>query len=229
MAIKLILGRKKRIIVILIIFGLIYLLISLLTSSSHGEQSVLICNYGPEVQDKLRDLLLRTKESLITLGLTYFLCYNSLWGSLKMETVLPWVNYLEICLINDEISHMDEAYIFRIFKNKNLKMSYISSNGVYLITDSQVAEPVIKLILFEKDTVTSQYRRVGWRNRLVPPNSCEAIHCFPPMLIDKPLPMSSLLNVPIPAPREKEEIQKYLFPDNWWKDIEPEKCKKENH
>ncbi|XP_015783868.1 uncharacterized protein LOC107361543 [Tetranychus urticae] len=228
MAIRLITGRKKRLIAILIFIGLLYLLVTLLTSSS-ANKAILTCNYGPETQDALHDLLIRTKESLDSLGLTYFLCYNSLWGALKMGTVLPWVNYLEICTINDELSRMDEAFIFRIFKSQHLRMSYISSEGVYLVHDETVNEPEIKLVLFEKDSVTSQYRRVGWRNRLVPPNSCAAIHCFPPMLIEKPLPVSTLLNIEISVPREKEEIQKYLFPDDWWKDIEPEKCKTENH
>lgn len=230
MGIKLILGRKKRILGAILIVALIYLLLMLMSSVTGDVKKLpLVCNHGPEVQDKLRDLLIRTKESLDSLALTYFLCYHSLWGVLKMKTVLPWIDYLEICLINDELAPMDEAFIFRVFKREGLLINYVSSQGLYLVNDVTTTEPLIKLILFEKDSMTGQYRRVGWKNRLVPPNSCEAIHCFPPLLIEKPLPTANLLQVEMFVPREEVEIQKYLFPDNWWRDIEPEECKKESH
>lgn len=142
-----------------------------------------------------------------------------------MGMVLPWLDYLEVCILNDELSKLEEAFVIRIFKQEDLSISYSMATGVYEITDSKENTPAVKIVIFEKDSVSEQYRRVGWRNRIVPPSSCEVIHCFPPRLLDKPLPTSKLLNIEMNVPREEIELQKYLFPNSWWKDLEPTECK----
>lgn len=216
--------RKRRILLVVIVLGLVYLILILIGTQRSQEREI-VCNYGPEVQEKLKDLLIRVKTCLDSLSISYFLCYNSLWGALKMQNVLPWMDNLEICIVNDDLAKLEEAFVIRVFRREGLQMNYQMSNGIYDVSDTRQSSSLIKLFLFEKDSITGQYRRVGWRNRIMPPSSCEAIHCFPPRLIEKPLPTATLLNIEMNVPREEVELQKYLFPDNWWRELEPEACR----
>ncbi|RWS27890.1 uncharacterized protein B4U80_01336 [Leptotrombidium deliense] len=171
---------------------------------------------------KLCESVYRSKEALDSLRFSYFLCYNSLWGALKRKEVFPWFSFVEWCVLNEEISNYDEAFIFRTFKREGLNIQYTSSDGTYTVTTFNETQPSLKLIIFEENPQTNQYRRVGWKNRLIPPDSCTLIHCFPPRLIEKPLETVNFMDSEIPVPREEIEILKYLFPDDWWKDSEPD-------
>jgi len=69
-------------------------------------------------------------------------------------------------------------------------------------------------------------RRVGWKRRMLPPD-CEgmtSLECFPPRLIAPPLPLREFGGFVFPVPREGIEIQKYHYPDNWWKEVLPKNC-----
>jgi hypothetical protein len=69
-------------------------------------------------------------------------------------------------------------------------------------------------------------RRVGWKRRMLPPD-CEgmtSLECFPPRLIAPPLPVKEFGGFVFPVPREGIEIQKYHYPDNWWKEVLPKNC-----
>lgn len=162
------------------------------------------------------------KEVFETLDVTYFLCYDSLWGALNTNGPLKWHQTVDMCLLNEELTRFEEAFLIRLFKRKGLSLSYRTSDGIYLVTNNDV-KPVVRLYLFEHSD--GNYRRVGWRNRLVPPDNCDRVHCFPARLIAKPLPTENFMSLRVPVPREGIEIQKYLFPDNWWLDSQPEQCK----
>ncbi len=222
--------RRKRFSLIIIAIILITILFHKfyeLFNSSIKTSNENICEISPEMRSKMSETLSQTIEALTTLDLTYFLCYDSLWGALRIKGPLKWHQIIDLCLLNEEVSHLDEAFLIRTFQRKGLKISYQSSDGIYLVKQSDQSKPLVNLYLFEEDLNQNHYRRVGWKNRLVPPDSCDQIHCFPPRLISKPLPNEMFMNFEISVPREQIEIQKYLFPENWWKDTEPEHCKNE--
>ncbi|RWS11576.1 uncharacterized protein B4U79_12499 [Dinothrombium tinctorium] len=222
---------RSRLLLALITFA-VFVLIFRLTLNSRdesGHKKEIVCHHSPDSRSKLFELLYRTKKALDSLRVSYFLCYNSLWGALKKKEAFPWLPYVELCLLNEEISNFDETFVFRTFKREGLLIEYSSSDGVYTVTTFNGSDPFAKLIIFEENQVINQYRRVGWKNRLIPPDSCSLIHCFPPRLIEKPLETVTFMGVELPVPREEIEILKYLFPNDWWKDLEPEECKeKEN-
>lgn len=85
-----------------------------------------------------------------------------------------------------------------------------------------------RLFVFEHDEYTGKYRRIGFKHRIIPPNECSRIHCFPDHLVESPLPRVQFISQDTFAiPHEREEILKYLFPLSWWTlDVVPEKCKK---
>lgn len=86
-----------------------------------------------------------------------------------------------------------------------------------------------KLYVFELDDYTKNYRRIGLKNRIIPPNECDLLNCFPEHLIESPLPLIQFITQDkFAVPHGNEELLKYLYPYKWWKlDSEiPEKCLK---
>ncbi|XP_076317462.1 uncharacterized protein LOC143229252 [Tachypleus tridentatus] len=213
--------RRKRVGFMLLIVTVVFLIIYS-TQKSYREED---CTVPEGVQEKLHDLTKKVTDVLNILKLTNFLCYTSLWGALKYNGPMPWQSKLELCLLNEEVLKMEEAYFIKSFKQHGLVLSYDSGNGVYHVTNSGDESCEALLIVFEEDSVTHQIRRVGWKNRLLPPDSCEALHCFPPHLVSLPLPTHPFMNMKLPVPREEIEIQKYLFPNSWWKEVGPPLCK----
>lgn len=217
--------HQKRFFILLIFVISSILIIHFLWSN---QESASGCFVSPSTLKKLDELTSLVQEPLKALDLTFFLCYNSLWGALKVKGPLPWQNSLDLCVLNKEISAIDEGYLARTFKRYGLSINYNSVGGVYKITKmnevNQMYDPYVTLTVFEEDMITHQMRRVGWIHRMLPPNQCDDLNCFPPDLIAKPLPTIKFNEHIVPIPRDGIEIQKYLFPDSWWKDITPPSC-----
>ncbi|KAL1131491.1 hypothetical protein AAG570_011108 [Ranatra chinensis] len=184
------------------------------------------CNHSEKFHQGLHDLGERAHTVLSALGLTHFLCFGSLWGQLRLSRSLPWESDIEICLLNEELIAKDELYVARTFRNKDMYLEYDSTEGVYLVTDSNLPGATVQLIVFEKDPIINMLRRVGWKRRVLPPDceSLPSLNCFPPRLIKPPLPLKEFGGYVISVPREGIEIQKYHYPGNWWKEVLPKNC-----
>ena len=70
------------------------------------------------------------------------------------------------------------------------------------------------------------YRRDGWMHRSVPAD-CNGdppdpqLHCFPARLVAAPLERRPFGAHQLPVPWLGFEIQKYLFPNSWFRDYTP--------
>ncbi|PRD29352.1 UNVERIFIED_CONTAM: hypothetical protein NCL1_29644 [Trichonephila clavipes] len=191
----------------------------------NSNQELPDCYMSSESLKKLEELLEVTQKPLQDLKLTYFLCYNSLWGALKVKGPLPWQNSIELCVLNKEVAAVDEGFLIRSFKRHNLNIVYNSAGGYYRISKFNELFPTATLTVFEEDAITNQLRRVGFIHRMLPPNACEELNCFPPELIATPIPTVKFGEITVPAPRDGIEIQKYLFPYSWWKEVTPLNCR----
>ncbi|XP_055930531.1 uncharacterized protein LOC129960856 [Argiope bruennichi] len=193
----------------------------------NNSQEVTDCFMSKEALKKVEHFLEMVQKPLEELRLTYFLCYNSLWGALKVKGPLPWQNSVDLCVLNKEVAAIDEGFLIRTFKRHSLNIVYNSAGGYYRISRFNELVPSATITVFEEDSITNQMRRVGFIHRMLPPNSCEELNCFPPELIASPIPTISFGDVFVPAPRDGIEIQKYLFPYSWWKEVTPLNCRKE--
>lgn len=168
----------------------------------------------------------RAHRLLTSLGLTHFLCYGSLWGQLRLSRSLPWEADVELCVLNEEMALKDEVFLERQFRKHSMKIVYDSTEGKYIINDKSLPGATVELIVFEEDPMVGMLRRVGWKRRVLPPDceSLPSLNCFPPRLVKPPLPSREFGGYILPVPREGIEIQKYHYPDNWWKEILPKNC-----
>lgn len=212
--------HQKRFLILLVFVISSYFILHFLWSDDESIN----CFASPSTLKKLDELLGLIQEPLKALNLTFFLCYDTLWGALKFKRPLPWQNSLDVCVLNREMSAIDEGFLARSFKRYGLSITYNSAGGVYTVFKLDESLPHVTLTVFEEDLVTHQMRRVGWIHRMLPPNACEDLNCFPPDLIAKPLPTTTFNKHVVPIPKDGIEIQKYLFPYSWWKEIAPPKC-----
>ncbi|CAH0386900.1 unnamed protein product [Bemisia tabaci] len=184
------------------------------------------CHHTEAFQDNLHSLASRVHNVLAALKLTHFLCYGSLWGQIRLSRSLPWESNVEFCVFNEELITKDEVYLQRVFKQHQLLLSYDSSEGLYSIMDPKIGGALVELVVFEENPQIGMMRRIGWKRRLLPPD-CEAmsaLDCFPTYLVSSPLPSREFGGYDLPVPREGIEIQKYHFPQNWWKEVLPKNC-----
>lgn len=233
MSLPLVLRRRRLILVILVIvffFTLLHLWTGPTFVSYTGK--IVICDLDSQIKGEMEDIFYRTLLSLKSLHLeSHFLCYDSLWAALMQNKPFAWSSFIELCILNEEITQkVEEAALIRAFRREGLIISYSNSVGEYTVTEfdserQSAAEVRVKIYPFEKDITGEKFRRIGWRHRLMPPDLCSMMHCFPSHLLDPPLPLVRFLKAQVPVPREKIEIQKYHYPDNWWKpDRTPEAC-----
>uniref|UniRef100_T1J0Q1 LicD family protein n=1 Tax=Strigamia maritima TaxID=126957 RepID=T1J0Q1_STRMM len=214
--------KYRRVFLYVIAFFVMYLMLKKLKNSSKSNFG---CKVPEEVQENLIKLASKVHSILNSLGVTHFLCYGTLWGALRYNRLLPWEQDVEFCAINEKVLYLDEARLLREFRKHSLELEYDWSEGFYTIFNSSKRLGSVEIYVFELDTMNNMLKRVGWKRRVLPPN-CEntILHCFPPRLAKTPLPEKELSGVTLPVPREEIEIQKYFYPDDWWKENKSEDC-----
>lgn len=186
-------------------------------------------------------------------NLVHFLCYGTLWGQIRMSKILPWSAKAEFCVLNNQLSDIDEGHLYSSFQRMFLRLRYFSTDGVYVVQDNHKSHPFIEIYVFERDNTVSDgimglipmifnylplylqrqhlyqqnmYKRIGWKRRILPPN-CDwtpSLDCFPAHLIELPLPERKLGKHMYAVPMGGIEIQKYHYSTNWWKKVETRNC-----
>lgn len=214
--------RRKRTLAFVVLAGVLLLTLNYFLKSEDTSG----CGKTSETPGCLSSLFPKVVTSLDSLGLTGYLCYYALWGALKHEQPLSWTKRVELCLRNEELVGVDEGRLFRKFRQNGVLMHYDSANGIYKATimgGSNACE--VYLYVFEEDKIVRRVRKVGWKNRLIPPTACNILHCFPAELIAPPMKETTFLGTKVKVPHEGIEVLKYMFPDTWWKEIMPPNCK----
>ena len=169
-----------------------------------------------KLYEKLSELLTNTLKNL---QLTHFLCYGSLWGALRNQRTLEWDRNLDFCILNHELATIDETVFNKQFVLHGLKYEYNSRRGKYIVTYKTVSA---EITVFER--VGTHMERVGWEKKIIP-HFYINYQNFPYHLVEKlPLPLQEFNGIKVSVPHDNFEIQKYLYPDNWWRVIKPKGC-----
>lgn len=213
--------RRERALLCLLAAGLLLLTLNYVLKPEEANG----CGRTSDTAPCLLSLFPKVLDSLSAQGVSSFLCYYALWGSLKEQRPLPWTNKAELCLQNEELSRLDEGQLLKSFRRHGVLAHYDSANGLYrakLKEGSGACE--VYLYVFEEDKIVRRVRRVGWKHRLLPPDACDTLHCFPVSLLTPPLKETTFLGARVSVPHEGIEVLKYMFPDSWWKGEVPPKC-----
>jgi len=209
--------QKQLLCVVLLIA--IYFYLNLQQYSWYVRDIKSKCNIPQHEMHELKSLIRDTHKVLQEFHLTHFLVYGSLWGALRMKDVLPWDSDVDMGLMADEINHIDEQELIDRFASKNISIYYRLWLGSYRIDRNGARGD---LMVFQK-TFFSSISRSGLERWILFPHHVK-YHRFPARLLKKPLPVSAFAGVEISVPREGNEVQKYTYPNDWWKESKPVGC-----
>lgn len=81
----------------------------------------------------------------------HFLCYGTLWGQIRIGDVLPWSLKAELCVLNVQVSAVDEGHLYSSFQRNFLRLRYFSADGVYRVEDTQRPYPFVEIFVFDRD------------------------------------------------------------------------------
>ncbi|KAH9511835.1 hypothetical protein DERF_010261 [Dermatophagoides farinae] len=148
---------KHSILILIITIGLIYVLYQLLFSpfisnhDSYDSQLELLTNMNKcESMNPLAMLVFETFVRRIIntfdmLEVTYFLCYETLWSTLKRANgdhkrkngskirLKITDACFNLCILNEDLQRHDESIIERRFRNNGIQLHYIHSDGIYVL------------------------------------------------------------------------------------------------
>lgn len=219
---------RAKLLVIGCILLIVFFLFKITTNSIDDDEewykhpsayfSEVNCNWDDYSMNLFGELAQRMDDALSKLGIIYFLCYGSLWGALKFEKTLPWDRNIDMCVIHHQIATIDENTIHTTFKKAGLNYYYNSRKGKYVVSYKGVTG---EITIFEK--VGAHAERVGWEKRIFPHLYLD-YQRFPYSLIEKDLTKVKFHDLKLPVPHDSFEIQKYFYPENWWKEVKPKGC-----
>ena len=184
------------------------------------------CEYlDSEQKEQLLNMTYNVHKILDDFGIEHWLMYGSVFGAIRTKGPLPWDNDVDIGFNGSgTFASMDFKEFLSAFESKGLKVYYkrwFTSNVMKVYSDDL---PHIKVDLF------AMYNYRGWMKRAGLETWIFALNynlhdTFPARLVEKPLPLVPFGFLKMPVPREGIEIQKYLYPDDWFKEVKPVTCK----
>lgn len=121
----------RRTLTLVVFTTFIFLFIFIISSQSidndeewykHPEVffSEIACEHDEFTRVQFTELTSKLKQMLEHLGVTYFLCYGSLWGAIKFERTLPWDRNIDMCVIYNEWVSLSEEKVHEAFKQADL-------------------------------------------------------------------------------------------------------------
>lgn len=218
----------RRFFLIVLILTIIVVFFKLMGNSIEDDEewykhpevffSEVTCEQDDYTNQLFDELARKMSLMLEKLGVTYFLCYGSLWGALKFQKTLPWDRNIDMCVIQHQMASINEQTLHQAFKQADLSYYYNSRRGKYVVTYKSVTG---EITVFEK--VGNHMERVGWEKRMFP-HLYLNYQNFPFQLVEKDLPKTKFNKLDLPIPHQEYEIQKYLYSENWWKEVKPRGC-----
>lgn len=184
------------------------------------------CSNSRHDLQQLVDLAYDVHQVLTKLNIDHWLMYGSIFGAMRMEGPLPWDNDVDIGFSGDCASFASFESIdnFLIpFKDAGLIVTnkWTQSGTIVFSRPNQT----LTVDLF------ALYEHNGWKKRRGLESWLFFVnynyhHTFPSWVVEPPLPQAKFGHFNIPLPKGGFEILKYLYRDNWWKEMRPRGCGK---
>lgn len=180
------------------------------------------CEQKPEDLAGLLNLTYRVHSVLNSFSLDHWLMYGSLFGAIRNQGPLPWDYDVDLAVKGEQFSKVKfEDFVAACEEHGLTVMDKRLKSGMLAFFDSKLPLYVDLFIYYE-------YKfGMMWRSGL------EAWlfflhyrmhHAFPVRLVDAPLPKTKFGFFEIAIPRGNEEVLKYLYRYDWWKEVRPAGC-----
>ena len=183
------------------------------------------CEYlNSKDKDHLLNMTYTVHKILDELGIEHWLMYGSVFGAIRARGPLPWDDDVDIGFNGSgTFASMNFGDFVSAFESKKLKVyhrRWSTSNMMHVYSNDL---PHIKVDLFAMYNYNGWMKRAGLETWIFPLHYNHR-HKFPARLVGKPLPQVHFGFFNMPAPKEGIEIQKHLYPEDWWKEVKPATC-----
>ena len=209
---------RLRVTALVVLAFVMYMIFHDKSETEHWYNRPAACSKSKQVEEENIELSARIHKVLDILKVQHFLCYGSLWGALRNQKMIPWDNDIDFCVLNADLQGVEEAFFIKTFRSYEMELSYDHRHGIYQV---KFGDARAELVVFALSEDYSFLQRIGWENRLF---SEKPAFKFPSRLAAPPLPSIKFCGQDMPIPHEEFEIQKYLYPDDWWKEVKPPNC-----
>lgn len=179
-------------------------------------------NLSVESMSHLLYLTQKVHQILEENEIEHWLCYGSVFGALRQKGPLPWDDDVDIGIRGDgKLSQMDLSTFLNLFESAGLKATnWWRRSRLIQISNGH---PHLKVDLMAFYKCGKWMKRSGWETWIGYFNY-DRYHTFPATLVKPPLPKMPFGNFDMPVPQDGIEIQKYLYPSDWWKVVKPAQC-----
>ena len=171
----------------------------------------------------LLDLTYKVHEILQRHNINHWLCFGSVFGASRFQSPLPWDDDVDIGVSGARLSEVGPSTLLDALGEAGLQ---VFSERWDICSLIQVYDGHSSLHV----DLMAFYDYGGWMKRrgletwLMYINYMK-YHTFPTRLVEEPLPTVPFGDGQMPVPREGIEIQKYLYPHDWWKTVKPAGCR----
>lgn len=135
-----------------------------------------------------------------------------------MNNPLPWDYDFDVGILYEDLQFVNVDEIITEFTRRGIKMFRQIYFGNYKVQKGKMTGDIM---LYKHDN--EKVYRMGVESYLFFVHYSH-YHQFPTRLIAKPLPKLKFAGKDYSVPREGIEIQKHMYPRNWWKVVLPDGC-----
>ncbi|CAL1539864.1 unnamed protein product [Lymnaea stagnalis] len=178
------------------------------------------CQTPESTIKQMVDLTFVMSDMLTKLGVQHAVCYGTLWGLLRYETILPWDNNVDFCVLKSEIQKIPWKTLKEQCLAEDINLTYDYRHGQYIFTKGP-AEVILNVFYV---TPFGEVLEDGFENRFLWFFQDNPLS-FPARLMEAPFKTLPFYGRQIPVPHDDLEILKYLYKDSWWLEKGPPGCK----
>ncbi|XP_076445704.1 uncharacterized protein LOC143283382 [Babylonia areolata] len=183
------------------------------------------CRLPDSVLQDLVSLAFHMHGVLDSLHVQHALCYGTLWGALRQGQVLPWDTNIDFCAMDVDMAAVSHAQLKEAFLEKAILLDYDWTTGIYHARSHRGVEGRVHVFTKIYSVRDGQEMAVpGGLTRAVWRWLGERQLSFPALLLDAPFREESFHGRGMPVPHEGIELLKYLYPDDWWREVKPSGC-----
>ena len=218
-------SRLFRVVSILVVLSSLYAYLSTYQSSYYTNMPwnpVKKCVNTKEETQQLVSLTFQTHQLLDEMGIEHWLMYGSIFGARRIQGPLPWDNDADIAFDgNGRFAEITFDEFFARFRaaGLNLRNKWTQSGSFVVSRDGSP----LTVDLFAYYDHGGMMKRTGLESWLFAVNY-RIYHTFPTWLVENPLPKTRFGFFNVSIPRGGDEILKYLYRYNWWKEVKPKGC-----
>ena len=184
------------------------------------------CQNTEQEMQQLLNLTFQVHQILDSLEIEHWLMYGSIWGAMRVQAPLPWDNDVDFGFHGEgRFSEYSIGQVIAPFKAKGLSVNNKWFQSGTLTVSKDDWPLTVDMFAFYNNKGWMQRRGleswIAWLNY-------RTHHTYPAWVVELPLPKSRFGFFNISVPRGGIEIMKYLYRDNWWKEVKPQICEDED-